>query len=190
MVDNVTSAIVESGLIAGMGIPSKLPSKHRWGTCTQALAEQSAGFFFNNILTRAFMKAFPSWENMEAAADEGEEGGNQDGDMDAQEYRKMLRRKVWRATKTVADPVHREQALMTSLVMVPMDALWMKLQWLDERGSAMFDCVSQDRSPFVACQRSLASFMSAQWDEGPLFMWYFAFSNDDPEKRESMMTAP
>ena len=47
------------------------------------------------------------------------------------------------------------EAVLLSLVIVPLDYLWMRLQWLDERKSAYFDCILNKHSPFVECQDSL-----------------------------------
>ena len=161
-IDNIVSAISSSGLISGLD--SELPSKNRWGSCARHLAEQVAGHMFHNVLNRTLAKANPRWEVIEAAA-------AQDDD----DYRKMMRGKVIRSVLSTNTSQKRLDLALLSWISVPLDHLWMKLQYMDFHGSALFDIVFWRTSPFAEAQQSFGVTLATRIEEGrlkPLFHQY------------------
>ena len=74
MVDNVTVAIVESGLV--LGLDNQAPSTHRWGTCTKHVGNQTAGIMCHKIGPRCLAKACGGRWNVQDLQDEA---GDEDG---------------------------------------------------------------------------------------------------------------
>lgn len=62
-----------------------------------------------------------------------------------------------------------------SFTAVPLDNLWARLQYLDERGGALMECTSAS-SPFRQCRKSFASMATQPLETGPLraLFWRFA----------------
>jgi hypothetical protein len=87
-IEKVTAAIVESGLL--LGCTNSRTSNNRWGSSLNTLSDECAGMLFHSILPRTMARAFIDYR----AADPGVQEDNDDGE----DYRKMIQRKVTRAS--------------------------------------------------------------------------------------------
>jgi hypothetical protein len=87
-VEKVTAAIVESGLL--LGCTNSRTSTTRWGSSLNTLSDECAGMLFHSILPRTMARAFSHYQA-------GDPGAQADDD-DEEDYRKMVQRKVARAS--------------------------------------------------------------------------------------------
>lgn len=130
-VANVTAAIAHSGMLEGLN--SEEVSKNRWGSCTKHLSQQCCGHMCHNVLNRVFAATFPRYD-----FNDDDTPARDDDD-----YRKLMRAKACRATHAFAEEQDRRRAARVSWVATPIDALWIKLQFMDSHGSVLFDVVHE-----------------------------------------------
>ena len=83
--DNVCNAIIESNLILGLDIA--LPSKNRWGSTGEALADEVAGWLFAGILPRTYLRAHPHRRDDQVEAAQAAQD----------DFRELIRGKVWKS---------------------------------------------------------------------------------------------
>ena len=160
-VEKVVAAIWQGGLLLGQGLA--VPSKNRLGSCSEHLAIQSAGHMAHNILHRVLRRTHPKWDAIALDDDDGDD-----------DFRKRMRSKAQRAVQSTIEAKRRGEFIMHSWLCHPLDRLWMRLQFNDERGSSLFDAIDPRSSPFVACQHSFADMLTAEPSTGPLsdLFWY------------------
>ena len=79
----------------------------------------------------------------------------------------MCQKKVWRTKKVLEDGDKKLKFEILTWAAVPLDHLWMRLQWLDTRGGALLDCTGP-RSPFVECRAPFRNMMTTPFNEGPM----------------------
>ena len=137
--DNCYTAAIEGGLF--MSLVSQLPSKSRFGSFGISAAAQSAGVFIHGILKATVEKAFPDWESGEPEAI----------DNDDVDFRRMVQKKVWRSRKFLAEGSRLAKTVLAAWTSEPMDTLWLRLEAMDDRGSALRDAATSERSPFRQC---------------------------------------
>ena len=128
---SVYAAIVEAGIASGS--LSDVPSKNRWGSESEHEAEQCAGEMLFGLQRRSFAAAFSDFEVID------EDAG------DESEFRKYKRGKAWRAARVTQEPDYGWRKCIMSFSLEPVDHLWLRLQHLDENGSALKDIVHGGR---------------------------------------------
>jgi hypothetical protein len=131
---------------------------------TASNAEQTAGFMVHGIFNRTVLSAFDSWAAGEADEDDGEE-----------DYRKLLKRKVWRVVHTLSDG-EVTQRIVINWASVFLDQLWMQLQHLDAAGGLLFHLVRRGHSnPFCATVRKYTALLFTNSADGhaAILFWYF-----------------
>ena len=146
IVENMYSAFLNAGLMLS---DSKLNSMNRWGSTSLVMSVQVGASFFFDILRRVFNSAFPNWNAGMAPAGPG----NNNPDI-SDDWRKYVRSKVWRAKCVLADQHSFPRHAVLVFVAVPIDYLWSRLQWLDQRGKVLFDIVG-GRNPITDCVETL-----------------------------------
>ena len=157
---NVKAAAVQGGLLGGFA--STTPSKGRHGSSTESLGEQNAGVMCFNLLPRALRRAFPTWQSMNVVQ-QAVQGIEEEDDK-----RKYMRGKTYRSCKYLESQRDKMSASVLSWTAEPADHLWMKLQYLDARHSALLDIQDDKLNPFLECQRSVSAALAGPLMEGPL----------------------
>jgi hypothetical protein len=133
-----------------------LPSKHRIGSTTGANADQSGGIMLHDFLPRVIFHAFRTWNDAAAADDDGDD-----------DYRKMVRKKVWRVLHTMEEE-NKVQRLIANWLAAPLDHCWMVIQKLDGEGHILRTLVHNDTSPFAAVSRAYTKMIVEPLSDGPL----------------------
>ena len=155
--DKMFTCISEAGLL--LADHHQLPSKHRVGSYTSSNAEQCAGIMICDVLSQCFLKAFG---RMDAEVDEP--GNARD---DCEDFRKMMRRKVWRAVSSF-EPDAKVDRVVTNYLAVPLDKAWMRIQYLDNRGKVLQDMADRRTNPFDEVARQYGSMLFERISLGPL----------------------
>jgi hypothetical protein len=150
-------AICRSNVL--LGGHGQLPSKHRIGSTTAANADQSGGLMLHDFLRRVFFRTFKTW------ADAAPEGG--DDDINSDDFRKILRKKVWKVLHTLEEP-HVAHRLITNWLAAKLDHTWMILQQIDAAGHLLRTLVHEDTSPFSQVSRDYTSMIVKPLSDGPL----------------------
>ena len=115
------------------------------------MASVAGGLVCGELLDMVLGNAYPTWDDMEPLAAPGADdaaGGPDD-------MRLLNRRKVWRAKLHVRGQSERLSWVLAAWVAEPIDRLWSKLQWADNRGGLLMRLVRRD-SPILQCQAMLA----------------------------------
>ncbi len=158
---NTFAALLENG--ATLGTDSNLPSKNRWGTTTATAAEVAAFVMCHAVLPQILRRAFPYSAIAAAplAADADEE----------EAHRERIRSKARRACCVTKEPLRRCQVSLVAWVTSPIDELFAKMQYLDERGNALLDLV-RSGGPLTVCQQKATAMLQPQSELHP-FMSHF-----------------
>ena len=132
----------------------------------------TAGIMICNILPRTVANTFGAWQA--AGPDDGE-----------QDYRQMVRSKVCRSKHFLSDSGQNLLCCLMAWASEPMDSLWHRLQYLDERGRALLDVsLLASANPYSECQRSLVSLLSADFSQGGLGCAYNHFCQNQGQQQE------
>ena len=138
---NFFAACCETGLLLSSN--TTVPSASRWGTCTEVCAKAVGSIMCHGILQRALAVAFPRWnfDELPNAANVPEEADDQ-GD-----FRALLRQKVWRARKVLAEERALQNLSLVSWCAVPLDHLNQQLQCDDGKDLLFAICCAPTSSP-------------------------------------------
>ena len=133
-VGHLTSAYVEAGILfAGV---SEEPSKSRWGSTGVSNSIVTAGLMLHDVLSATVEASFTNWL-------EGDPGDDEDDD-----YRYKVQRKVWRTRCLLRDPHFKMQTVVRNFCSVDISHLWQRLQYIDGKGSTLYDAMDRKHSPF------------------------------------------
>ena len=146
---------VAGALLNGQVIPDSnctVPCKHRFGSCADALREQSPGILISQLLKRCFEEAFPTWDAPDLLP-EDEEDDNKE--------RRYIKGKVYRSKKALADSGRCLRSVAVTFVLKPLEWIWARLQHLDEASGGTLALVAGDESPFRVVQHALSDFVMA-----------------------------
>jgi hypothetical protein len=166
------SKLYTACLEAGVLISShhQLPSTHRVGSMTSANADQIAGVMIFDILPTTMLSTFTSWRDGDPGpANEGEDGG-----VDSEDFRLMMKRKVWRSVHAM-ELEELQRRIVLNWVSVPADHAWIRLQYLDHRGGVLRDLSNSKTNPLFEALRKFAAMLFEPMDTGPLstVFWFF-----------------
>ena len=134
------------------------------------MSQEVIGCFFFDLLRRVYEASFPNWNGGLPNANEG----------DNDDWRKMVRSKVWRSRCVLADQSDFPRHAVIAFVSVPIDRLWSRLQWLDQRGKILYD-LCDNKGPFADCLKALLE--NASSNSG----WYRALYWRYPDKLTMML---
>ncbi|CAK0895533.1 unnamed protein product [Prorocentrum cordatum] len=147
-------ANVADALLNGQVIPDSnctVPCKHRFGSCADALREQSAGIMISQLLRRSFDEAFPTRDAPDLVPEHEED--------DARE-RRYIKGKVYRSKKALADSSRCLRSIAVTFVLQPLEWVWSRLQHLDDQTGTLALIVGST-SPFRVVQTALLDFVNA-----------------------------
>ena len=128
----------------GSGQKAK-PAKSRWWSMVSALSKQVCGFNMNAALPDILDLSFPTWESGEPVAVDGEDL--------SEDYRKMIRSKVYRAKLYTKDWNLRRLATCVLFCAEALDHLGMRLQHESANGSILLAVLHADTNPFFEAQQ-------------------------------------
>ena len=161
---NTFHAVAEGGLI--MGLDSLMPSKSRWGSFSAVLGAEIAGCMVFAILPRVYTRAHQKFKAEAEAAD-----------FDA-DYATVVRGKVWRSMVALQNPDRVRDMAMVAWVSCPVDHLWRRLEYLDERSNILFDLLNKDMCPFTEALTSLSRMITSPTADGPLRGIFYQYGLD------------
>ena len=150
------AAITECGLL--LGDHHQLPSKHRVGSYTSANAEQCAGTMVCDVLSQCILESF--------GADGGAEAAN-NTDRDSDDWRKMMKKKVWRAVHSMEVDVKLHRMIVNWLAL-PLDHCWMRIQHLDFQGGILRSLANPSMNPFNEVQQAYGQMIFERIASGSL----------------------
>ena len=145
-----------------------MPSKNRWGSMSDHLRHQVAGFLLHNIGGIAVANTFTDWQSGDANEAEGDD------------LRATLRKKAFRLRHYATEVPRRRRATLVLATSVPLDHLWRHLQWIETAGAALLDVANPRHNPFkLACQH-YSTMCSVDTREGCFssLFWEFGSSGD------------
>ena len=144
----------------------QLPSKHRVGSMTAANADQVAGFMIGDILPSCLLGAFSSL------------GHADPGDGETDDFRLMMRRKVWRTVYSLDVPL-KQRRIIINWISVPMDQAWIRLQFMDARGGILLDLTRRHSNPFHQVTESFSRMLFEPMVSGPLASLFCFFPRSE-----------
>ena len=161
-VDLVFASAAESGAV--LDSTSTVPMKHRWGSASQAMTEQSVGIF-SDLLNTTTQAAFPTWND-------GATGEEDDDDIKTKN-----KRKVWRS-KRVLDDKRIKARIMSIVFSTPhLDWLWLRLQHRDEGtapGILLEMCTPDSQNPFLYVEKELAAMVMGPAPDLQTLWWFYS----------------
>ena len=149
---------------------SQLPSINRWGSCRESLADIVGGCMVNGLFDRTVEEAYGTWEDGFVVEDTSES----DADVKEQASAKA-QRKVWRMKMTMRDESGRRALCLVLFVAEPLDALFLRLQKLDEAKELLLKCCRPATSPFSECLAAYGAMLLGSPTDGPLSAVYYHF---------------
>lgn len=167
---NVFAALLACNVLAGTS--GKMPSTKDWGSVSHHCSQQSLGILCHKVLPRVLENAFGRWDD---ALPDDRDCDVPDG-QDPEEFRKYLRKKAWRSKLVMSSPAKQLAWCLQSWALEPMDHLLQRLQWIDERGHSLLDCVSTQRSPILECEKDLLEMLIVPCETGPMAVLHHRFT--------------
>ena len=161
------AAIVEGGLLVS-GLNYKLPPKHHVGSMTSANADQMAGFMVCGVLPCSILSAFSKFADGDP------------GTSDTDDYRLMMKRKVWRVLHSVEEE-HVRRRMIINFLSNPLDKAWIRIQHMDARGGILMDLTRRKTNPFHQALGEFSAFIFEEIATGPLqtLFWYLGDATDE-----------
>jgi hypothetical protein len=150
--ENTYAALLAAGVTVGND--SSLPSIKDWGTTTTGNAEVTFATMLSDLLP-TILEDVVSWvlPTEDAAA------GLEAGDVNA--YRVYCRSKSWRSKCVAMDPLKKTNRAIVAFLSVPLDNLSSQLQYLDNQGDSLTDCVVPKVSPIKHCSTQLMDLLAS-----------------------------
>ncbi|CAK0877216.1 unnamed protein product [Prorocentrum cordatum] len=156
-VSNVVAAFVQVGIFGGM--LNVIPAAGRWHTCGRALAVQTYGILFFNILPRAWRKAFGE---KEVPRDLGH----------SEDYHKIIKSKSFRATLWLNAPDTPVKSAVTTVLTAFVDGLLQTMQHVEENSSdtdeskatPLLLTLFNENNPILKCLREYHSILENPLD--------------------------
>ena len=120
-----------------------------------------------------FYQAFPTWDSGKPTAQDG----------DTENFREVVRSKVYRARMCLADSERKWKWSLTSFNAEPLDALWAQMQSMDEEGKVLSG-LCLPRGVVWKCRLGLMEAFHQLISDTVLAtpFWYFARTDGDVQK--------
>jgi hypothetical protein len=134
---------------------------------TAANADQVAGFMIGNILPSCLLGTFSSL------------GHADPGDRETDDFRLMMRRKVWGTVYSLDVPL-KQRRIIINWISVPMDQAWIRLQFMDARGGILLDLTRRHSNPLHQVTESFSRMLFEPMLSGSLasLFWFFQGANE------------
>jgi hypothetical protein len=120
---NFQAACNDMGLLLN-GYAIKLPSKARWGSLRDSLAQQTPGCLIYGLLPRCTVASAAKWHDGDPGA------------ADSADYRAWHRSKAWRSKCTMSSPDYIGECVTHYWTTLPQHRLWKRLEHLDAAGGS------------------------------------------------------
>ena len=141
----VYASMVEAGVFGSRSMTK--PAKSRWWTNTDYLAAQSVGCIAYGILPESLAHGFPTWDSGAAV-----------GVDESDDYRLVLKSKVWRAKKFTSSFVLCRLSAVALFSSEPLDRLSMRVQ--HETEHILLDLLHDDTNPFREAQEAYRNLLT------------------------------
>ena len=153
----------------------QLPNQHRVGSMPAANADQVGGYMIGDILPSCLLVTLSSL------------GHAGPGDGGIEDFRLMMRRKVWRAVHSPEVPL-RQRRILINWISVPMDQAWVRLQFMDARGGILLDLTRRHSNPLHQVAESFSSMLFEPMVSGSLAALFVFFSKERTNTRVTSHT--
>lgn len=173
----IFSAILDMDLLHAA---SEEPSMDDWFSTAECAGKVSLGILCHNILEQVVDKSFPSWNTM---AMEKADGSADDPSVEgATAARVRVQKKTYRSRACLWTRSRKISIVLLTILGMAVEHLMGRIDFLTERGKALFDLPFIDLNPFCQCQRTLCHMLAQGFKTGaPLRMVMLHFSDGSPE---------